>query len=389
MMPAFWWLAWGLPALLLSAAYSFVTNRYRRGWNAMPDWEPPVGFRPSTFVSVLVPARNEADAILSCLQSLELQSYPPHLYEVIVIDDHSEDETPALVRAFGSDHPRIRLVHLADHMGPGETRAFKKKALSAGIGQARGELIVTTDADCVVQPGWLELLVSLFELQGARFIAAPVNFTRERNLTERFQSLDMMGMMGVTGSGIFLKMNQMCNGANLAYPRATFFEVGGFDQIDHLASGDDMLLMHKVAERWPEGVFFLKNKAATVYTTAKPDWRAFASQRLRWATKSAGYRDWRVTAILAVVFLFCWCLLVGAGLSLACGGAPLFLTIFLLATKFAADYLFLRDMSAYFGRSDLMKSYIPSQFLHIAYIVAIGTAANLVSSYEWKGRRVS
>ncbi|MEY3367820.1 MAG: hypothetical protein RI973_975 [Bacteroidota bacterium] len=389
MMPAFWWIAWGVPALLLSAAYFYVTSRYRRGWNAMPDWVPPAGFRPSTFVSVLVPARNEAASILSCLQSLGRQSYPPHLYEVIVIDDHSEDETPALVRAFEAAHPHFRLVRLADYIEPGETRAFKKKALSVGIGLARGELIVTTDADCVAQAGWLELLVSLFELRGARFVAAPVNFTGERNLTEYFQSLDMMGMMGVTGAGIFLKMNQMCNGANLAYPRSAFFEVGGFDQIDQLASGDDMLLMHKIAARWPEGVFFLKNKAATVYTAAKPDWRAFASQRLRWATKSAAYRDWRVTAILAVVFLYCWCLLIGTGLSMAYGGEACYLMLFLLATKFATDYFFLRGMAVYFGRGDLMKHYLPSQFLHIAYIVAIGTMANLVSSYEWKGRQVS
>ncbi|MFQ5445380.1 MAG: glycosyltransferase [Saprospiraceae bacterium] len=381
-------LSWLIFSFLLAVFYVYIIGRYAKGWKRIPVWQVPGGFKPLTKVSVLVPARDEAENIIACLNSIARQSLPPHLFEVIVLDDHSSDGTAGLVEAFSKKHPTFKLIKLADHIRPGETQSFKKKAIETGVLHASGNLIVTTDADCEVQRDWLLLLVSYFEKTGCQFIAAPVNFFHEKNTFERFQSLDFLGMMCSTAASIHLRLKNMSNGANLAYSKAVFMEVNGFDGINHLASGDDILLMQKIAARHPGKIGFLKNKNATVYTTAKPTVSAFVSQRVRWASKSADYKEWMVTFILGMVFLFCSSIVISLAMVPWWGEKALLLFLGLFAVKAVTDYFFLGMMARFFERSELMKSYFPSQFLHIMYIVAVGVLGNVVKRYEWKGRKV-
>ena len=246
---------------------------------------------------------------------------------------------------------------------------FKKRAIEAAIGAAKGELIVTTDADCLAQPNWLNLIAEYYEKTGKYFIAAPVNFHEEKTYFERFQSLDYMGMMGVTGAGVEGKFTNMCNGANLAYQKKLFYEVGGFKGIDHVASGDDMLLMQKIARFHPNAIGFLKNPEATVFTKAKATVTGFLSQRLRWASKSSSYTEFFTVFQLATVFVFCWNILISLCLSIFYDTS--FLPIFLLqfSIKTIADYFFLNMMSRFFNRTDLMRPFLPLQYLHILYII--------------------
>ncbi len=130
-------------------------------------------------------------------------------------------------------------------------------------------------------------------------------YGEEKSLFEKFQSLDFIGMMGVTGAGIHGRFMNMCNGANLAYEKKAFYEVDGFNGIDKIASGDDMLLLQKMANRFPNQICFLKNKNATVLTHAKSDLKSFFQQRIRWASKSSSYQEFQITFILALVFFFC------------------------------------------------------------------------------------
>ncbi len=374
--------------LLVAVTYIFIISKYLRGWRAVPEWNLPKGFQPKTKVSIIVPARNEEANILPCLRALASQNFPPEMFEVIVVDDLSTDATSRLVSDFSKKNPNVKLVNLSDFLESGEVKSFKKKAIETAIGQATGQLIATTDADCIVPENCLALLVSFFEKKQVQFIAAPVALHSERNLLERFQSLDLLGMMGVTAAGIRLRWMNMCNGANLAYPKAAFHAVGGFAGIDQVASGDDVLLMQKMAARFPQGIGFLKNTGATVLTQGKPDLPAFISQRLRWATKSAGHLEWSTTIVLGMVFFFCCSIVAALLLSLAWGWKCLGLALALLAVKLVADYFFLGEMSRYFGRQDLMRSYLPSQFLHIVYIVVVGILGNLKKKYEWHGRAV-
>ena len=386
----FWWGLYAIFSGVFLAAYILLIRQYMLIWERIPIWEIPVGFEASTKFSILIPARNEAEEIERCLTAIFKQDYPAALMEVIVIDDFSTDDTAVLVENFGKTKgiKNLHLIQLANHINPDETQSFKKKALEIGIAKATGTLIITTDADCVVSPDWLNLLVSFYEKNDLVFVSAPVNFYQENNLLEKFQSLDFMGMMCVTGAGIHSSLQKMCNGANLAYTREAFLNVGGFAGVDQLASGDDMLLMHKIVEQYPDKIGFLKNKHATVFTRAKPDWKSFVAQRLRWATKNGSYSDWKVTAVLAMVFFFCCNIVLSILLIPIFGWTALAIFFVQLAGKLMADYFFLNKMTTFFERKKLMKVYLPSQILHVIYIVKIGFLANVKKKYVWKGRLV-
>ncbi len=371
---------------LLSGYYIYIIYRYLTGWKKLSSWNIPIGYQPKTSITILIPARNEETNILPCLHSILKQNYPETLYEVIVIDDHSTDSTASLVQKLA--YPNVRVLKLVDHPEIDTTQSFKKKAIEWGISQAKGELILTTDADCETPPQWLEYFASFYENTAFRFIAAPVNFYREKNGFERFQSLDFIGMMGVTGAGISEGFMHMCNGANLGYEKKLFYEVGGFEGIDQLASGDDILLMQKVALRYPGTIGYLKNAEATVHTLAKPDLVSFLNQRIRWATKSKSYGEWKVTFILAMVFSFCWNIILSFFLIPFVGVIMAGIFLFQLFIKGGMDYFFQREMISFFKRKELMRSFLPALFLHILYIAVVGLLGNLKKKYTWKGRQV-
>ena len=373
-----------LVSIILSLFYIYIMRRYLVEWENIDLFNIPSNHIPQTFVSVLIPARNEAENIQNCIQSILRQTYPDELFEVIVIDDHSEDETVKIVEQI--DNQQLKLLQVANFIKDGKSQFSKKKAIEFGISKAKGQLIVTTDADCITGKNWLMALVSFYEIYKPKFIAAPVNFFREKSLFERFQSLDILGMMGITGGGIHGKFMNMCNGANLAYEKKVFEAVGGFEGIDHLASGDDMLLMQKIAKQFPNGIRFLKNQEAVVLTKAQPAINAFVNQRIRWSSKTAAYKEWAVAFILAMVFMFCCSIVLSFVLIPFIGLVMIFIFVFQMAVKMLMDYFFLKKMAKFFNRTDLMRSFLPAQFLHIFYIVTIGFLSIFVKKYTWKGR---
>lgn len=377
-------------SILFALAYGGLMLVYGRGWRALPDWVVPPDFVPNIAITVIIPARNEADQIGPCLEAILSGAYPLALLEILVVDDHSDDDTAQTVRHFTNRFAAVRLLALADFITTEEQGgAYKKKALEVAIAQASGEIIVTTDADCVCGPDWLQLIASVFERspQPVQLLTAPVVFHRDVNLLQRFQTLDFLGLMGITGAGIHYGFQRMGNGANLAYRKKVFEQVHGFAGNENHASGDDMFLIQKVAATFPEGIFFLKNKAATVYTEAKPDWPSFLQQRLRWGTKNAALPEWPVRLALAAVFLFCWSIILHV-IMLPFLPSLWPMLIFQLAIKALADFLFLRGMCRYFGRTDLLRWFWPSFFLHTIYIAGVGTASLFFKKFEWKGRQV-
>ncbi len=384
MLNTIYWVA----SLLLCGFYIAFVFLYIHFWKKLAFFKNTEGYVPNTFLSILIPARDEEDNIVSCLQSIVSGNYPKSLFEIIVIDDHSEDRTPQYVRDFSEKNTHIRLLELKKYIQPSDNQSFKKRAIEVAIGEAKGELIVTTDADCLAQPNWLNLLAEFYEKTGNRFIAAPVNFHEEKSLFERFQSLDYIGMMGVTGAGVQGKFTNMCNGANLAYQKKLFYEVDGFKGIDHVASGDDMLLMQKIARFYPDTLGFLKNPEATVFTKAKPTLTEFLNQRLRWASKSSSYTEFFTVFQLAAIFLFCCNILLTLCLSIIYGLS--FFGLFLISffVKTIADYFFLNRMAHFFNRPDLMRPFWAPQYMHILYIIVVGSLANFKKTYTWKGRKV-
>ena len=382
-----WLTLLSLAGIALALVYCLLIGQLLRAWFMLPECRPAHDWCPQTRLSIIVPARNEALHIAACLQSLQQQHYPRSLYEIIVVDDYSTDATASAVQALAA--PNLRLLSMAEQFGPeAEQVSSKKKALELGIAFAHGQLIVTTDADCQAPQQWLRHLVFCYESTGAKAVAGPVLLRPLRNTLDRFQALDFVGTMLITAAGIRGQHFYLANGANLAYEKIAFEIAGGFSGNEQFASGDDIFLIQKIAGRFPGQIAFAKSREAATYTLPQHSWRAFLQQRLRWGTKNRSYDDWRVTAVAGLVFLLAWFILGGLLLLpfFPVFGAFFFLGLFL--AKALTDFLLLSTAARFFGQTRLLRGFLRSELLYVAYMAIVGLLALLVREYEWKGRRV-
>jgi cellulose synthase/poly-beta-1,6-N-acetylglucosamine synthase-like glycosyltransferase len=378
--------------IFLFIIYACLIIYYRQGWIKIPvsKWEMATG-EHSTFISVIIPARNEEENIGACLESITNQSYPKNLFEVIVIDDFSTDRTAEIIRSFADKN--VSLISLKDFTKEGELNSYKKKAIEIAISKAKGELIVTTDADCIVQTKWLQTIAFFYEKNHPVFIAAPVAYFPSPageglgvRFLKVFQSLDFMTLQGITGASVYKKFHSMCNGANLAYVKKVFLEVDGFTGIDNIASGDDMLLMHKIFNRYPDRVLFLKSRDAIVQTKPAGSFKEFLNQRIRWASKADKYTDKKITGALLLVYLFnVWILLLGI---LSVFYHQLFLWfVGVLIIKTLVELFFLYPVAGFFKKQKLLWWFPVAQPFHILYTIVAGWLGKF-GSYKWKERKV-
>jgi len=343
---------------------------------------------PDTRITVIIPARNEEKNIAICLQSLAAQTYSAELLQIIVVNDHSTDNTAQTVQNFPAAN--ITLINLSDHI-TGPINSYKKKAIEVAIEQATGDLIVTTDADCTAPPGWIENMGFAYSRYNPAFIAGPVRLVppsgrKRKSLLFIFQALDFMALQGVTGASVHKRFHSMCNGANLAYKKRAFYEVNGFNGIDAIASGDDMLLMHKIFRKYPDRIMYLKNPNAIVDTQAAGTWKEFLHQRIRWASKADKYEDKRIGIVLSLVYALNALLLL---LFLGCIVYPewLYNALIILGTKIMWEMMFMYPIARFFGMQRLMIWFPLMQPLHILYTVIAGFFGKF-GRYSWKGRKV-
>lgn len=361
----------------LFVIYCILILYYRLGWEEVRPFLLNTQ-QPVTKISVIIAARNEEENIGKLLTSLESQTYPDKFFEVIVVDDHSTDNTVTVVQDFAF----VKLIRLQLE----NINSYKKMAIETGIAAATGDLIVTTDADCVVNENWLKIIAACKEETNAIFIAAPVVMQNKFTLLQTFQSLDFLMLQGITAAAVQKRMHNMCNGANLAYERKAFFEVNGFSGVDHIASGDDMLLMQKISERFPGKIFYLLSKDAIVTTRAAESWKEFFSQRIRWASKATNYNDIKIVSALFAVYFF------------NCSLIALFVAGFwmrdlwwgfagVLMLKTLIEFMFIYPVAKFYNKQKLLNLFPLFQPLHIIYTVIAGWLG-MFGSFEWKGRRV-
>ena len=380
-------------SIVLFIIYSALILYYAISWNSIPD----IRHQTSDIrhkLSIIIPARNEEENIAACLDSICNQSYPKELYEVIVVDDHSTDNTAAIVKKYASQN--VKLISLKETLNGEQLNSYKKKAIEIAIAQSGGELIITTDADCIVPPNWLQTIASFYNQTNAAFIAMPVAINCSNRFIEIFQALDFMTLQGITGASVYKKVHSMCNGANLAYTKKAFEEVNGFKGIDNIASGDDMLLMHKIYKQDAEKVFFLKSKEVIVQTAAVKTIKEFFNQRIRWASKADKYDDKRIFAVLLLVYLFNVLLIVLPVIAVIKNYQLSIINyqftllqfwIWLLIGKTIIELVFLFPVAKFFNKQNLLWLFPIAQPFHILYTVIAGWLGKF-GSYQWKERKV-
>lgn len=353
-------------------------------WSRLPPPQRVSTTLPSTRISVIIPVRNESGRIELLLNDLTRQTHDPSRFEVVVVDDSSTDDTVEKIKhVIRQTEMSIVLIELPS---TAHVRSPKKRAIDEALRTATGELIVTTDGDCRVGPAWLESIGSAYETTRAKLISGPVTFIKEQTLTDHLQTVEFCSLIGSGASSISAGKPTMCNGANLAYQREVFYEVGGFSGNDHLASGDDEFLMHKVAEKYPEGIRFLKDERAIVSTTPHKYWKDFYRQRKRWASKWKHYKNSLNTALALYIFLANALVLVLFALGIS-QVLPWEIVLVLLAVKWVPEWIFIGQILRFLKKSDSII-YIPLvQLMYPFYVTLFGLVVQK-PSYVWKDRRV-
>lgn len=335
-------------------------------------------FSPS--VTVIVAARNEEKSIGSLLTDLTGQEYPPDRLRIIVVDDCSEDGTAAVVQRFMAIDCRIEL------RSTGTARSLhshKKRAIHEGIVSSIGEIIMTTDADCRLPRNWVSGMVKHFTA-GVDLVAGMV-LVEGTGLLGRLEALESTGIQCMAAGLMNAGLPVTCNGANLAYRRSAFDRVKGFEEVGTVVSGDDDLLMQKIARGDSSGVVFAAEPETAVRTEAATSPRQFFNQRARWASKTANYPSAAARGLLVIFFVFFTCITVWLAGALF-GQVSLVPLFAVFSVKAAGDLLLTGYGVLNIGRPGLMLVFPLAECIHVPYIIVV-VIKGLFGSFEWRGRR--
>jgi cellulose synthase/poly-beta-1,6-N-acetylglucosamine synthase-like glycosyltransferase len=329
-------------------------------------------------ISVVVAARDEATNIQQLLADLQEQTLPNHVWELIVVNDHSTDRTLEVVWPFTSSLP-LTIVSLDRKF------AGKKIAVAAGIAKAKGEWIVCTDADCRVGPNWLASFWQCMDKEIV-WISAPVFIQpASGSFIHQFQQVDLIPVMAFTEAFFKLKMPIMSNGANMAFPKRLYTD-GEKTPGGNLASGDDVFLMQKAFQQRVGKLLFADSVENVVKTLPVDTWTELLQQRTRWAGKWKAMSESPVKSLAVYVFLSnllaAICLIFGiitfSPLALSFYGIKMVLEIWLVL-QYANKY----------KQSIPALGLLISSLIYPFFAVFIGIYATLQPRFQWKSRSYS
>jgi glycosyltransferase involved in cell wall biosynthesis len=359
--------------------YLALIGSFIYGFNKIKPFEKQNVVAKTKF-SVIIPFRNEAEKLPALLQSISELNYPKELFELIFVDDASDDESNAQLMGFlAQARTDIKIISNIR-----KTNSPKKDAISTAIDIAKYDWISTTDADCMLPEFWLETFDSYIQTHQPELIVAPVTYTEPKNFIERFQLLDVLSLQGVTIGGFGIKQPFLCNGANLAYKKTLFQSLQGFDGNTHIASGDDIFLLEKAIKKDKKSVHYLKSKHAIVTTHAQSDFESLIAQRVRWASKTSAYQNYfgKLAGIIVLLMnALLICLVVLAIVNLI----PYKIVLYILLIKFYIDLLLIYKSAKFFEQTSVLKTYIPSFFLYPIFSVYVAFLS-VFSEYKWKSR---
>ena len=325
--------------------------------------------------SILIPVRNEFDNIGNLLSDISKIDFPKERFEVIIIDDNSEDKTAELVQSYQANYT-LRYILL-----PKEKKG-KKAALEMGVANANKDIILTTDGDCRVQTGWLNRFNLAFGDQ-TKLVVGPVKM-EPRGLFGTLQSVDFRILIGYAGSLVRLGRPSMSNGANMAYRREVFAEVKGYEGNLQVPTGDDEFLLLKITRKYANGVLFLKDQRAVVSTLPRATFRDFLNQRKRWLSKWALHKNGNIILSVLLILIDNLAMLIG-WIGLAIG----------LVSFWFLGFLFIRVLSKVLLASDVNKllktptnfpSHIIYELIYPFYVLLL-SFASIFGNYTWKGRK--
>jgi len=357
---------------LIIFLYGLQISKYRIGWNRIKS-ENPQAFTPKA--SIVIAMRNEEKEVIRLITELKKQIYPTDKLEFILVNDHSTDATLDLLGKAKLDN--LQIVNMPDG------QFGKKNAIAKAVQIAKGEIILSSDADCSFSPHWVRTMVSYFSSANIMLVSGPVSFHKQNGIFQSLQALEFTSLIGSGAGAIGMGNAIFCNGANMAYRKSIFLEVNDF-ATDQAVSGDDVFLLHSVKEKDPKSIAFAKNENAIVTTYGAQSIKGFINQRKRWTAKSSGYKDGAsiYTSLLVLFTNVVGVLLIGLFLF---DTYYLNYFIYYFSVKFLVDLYLLLPVLAFFKRKDLIKWIFPFEIFYSFYIVLI-VILSFTNTFEWKGR---
>ena len=366
--------------LIITSLYFICIAAFTLGLYNLKEKNYNIDKSSTTKVSVLIAARNEEENIENILLSLYNQTFPKELFEVIIIDDHSEDNTKTIIDNFINNNKDFNMqVFISEGKG-------KKAAISQALHKAKNHLIIVTDADCILNTLWIENIVAFYQKTKSKMILAPVLLTSSNTLFEKMQVLEHLSLMGSTAGSAAIGFPVMCNGANMAYEREAALEVEKLRHDFNIPSGDDMFLLEQFVKNYGyKNVKFLLSKSAIVKTKTCKTIKDFFKQRRRWVSKTKSYTNWKIITTALIVFFFNISII---SLLISAFFIPALWSLYVLLTllKFFIDFPLLKNITNFMNQSNLMKWALPLEFIYPFY-VTFTAISGLLINVSWKGRK--
>lgn len=334
--------------------------------------------QPITKFSIIVPFRNEAQNLPSLLHSFSQLDYPRSKFEIIFVNDASEDNSVEVIANFPASSFSFSIIDTIR-----KSNSPKKDAIETAIEKVSHDWIVTTDADCFVDQNWLKTLDNYVQIHNPKMIAGTVSVLANDSFLEQFQQLDLMSLQGATIGSFGINKGFMCNGANFAYTKKSFQELDGFIGNNQISSGDDVFLLQKAMAKYPEKVHYLKSEDAVVLTKPVNDWSTLFFQRVRWASKSSSYQSVFGKIVALIVFAGNFVIVLSFFLTLV-SAFSFWIWYLLFAIKIFIDFLLL-NQAGKFLKPRTIKFFLISNLVYPFFSTSVALYS-LFGKYRWKGR---
>jgi len=333
----------------------------------------------------VIPVKNEKDFISRILSEITRQTYPKLKYEVIVVDDESTDITPNVCRAFAEKHSHVRFLSTKEYSSP---LRYKKRPLDMGIIQAKGEIILLTDADCHISSSWIEMMVSYFTPE----VGFVIGYSQTDPVVTRLhkiQALDFLLLMGATRGTTVWGLPFACTGQNLAYRKQAFEQVGGFSSFATASGGDDNLLLQRIKSFTKWKIVFASDSFSYVSNYPVTTLKELLTQRIRWATDVFYIRHFDPLFFSIIVITFLANLFPFILLGISPWYPTLIYPLFLgLVVKFVIEGILMIRTTHVFNRKNLRPTFPNWFFFQIPYITTMGILSFLGNRLPWGGRQM-
>ena len=373
--------------IIIILIYLILIGWLNNGFNKIKDFKLQ-DLKPKTKFSIVIPFRNEAENLTALLKSIDNLNYPNSHFEVILVDDESEDTSVEIINKVldtfrqKSRNTRTDIITIINNNRTSDSP--KKDAITSAIKIAKYNWIITTDADCTLPKYWLDSYDEFIQTNNTLAIAGPVKFTGLSSFFTRFQILDTLSLQGATIGSFGIKKPLMCNGANFAYSKKGFEQVNGFEDNNRIASGDDVFLLQKLSEKDISKIHFLKSENAIVTTRVTNGFTEYLQQRLRWASKTTNYKYW-FPKFLGLIVLLTNLVMVSV--------IPLYIleilqgktAVLLFLIKFSIDLLLIFKTARFYKQESVLLSYVFASFIY-PFITIYITVILPFLSFKWKGR---